>query len=334
MDYTFQTDDSNSSKKIWIGVFAFVVTATIVLILIVRAADKRDDKLIDEDTAADKIEEVSKEVGDNKGASQEEVKSVAPPPAVLSSDQLKPASDAVRDLIAKGQDAEQRDDLTAARAAYEEALASKDCGDAQTLIENRLGDVFIKLITSQRQMAEKIDHAIVSGDLLEKLARKYGTTSELIAKANGISNPNAIKIGDRLRILNKPNFEITVSKSQNWLLVTMNGKFFKRYTVGTGRYNRTPVGTFKIDDKIVEPSWWTDGREIPYGDKENILGTRWMRIAATGNTPPANGYGIHGTWDATSLGQQSSAGCVRMANSDVEELYTYIPKGTSVTIIE
>ena len=78
MDYTFQTDDSNSSKKIWIGVFAFVVTATIVLILIVRAADKRDDKLIDEDTAADKIEEVSKEVGDNKGASQEEVKSVAP----------------------------------------------------------------------------------------------------------------------------------------------------------------------------------------------------------------------------------------------------------------
>ena len=158
--------------------------------------------------------------------------------------------------------------------------------------------------------------------------------ADLIAKANRISNPNSIRVGDRLRILDHPQFAIEVSKSQNWLLVTMKGKFFKRYTVGTGQYNRTPVGTFKIVDKIVKPSWWKDGREIPYGDKENILGTRWMRIAATGDTPPASGYGIHGTWDNSTLGQQSSAGCVRMANEDVEELFLYIPDGTPVTITD
>ena len=76
----------------------------------------------------------------------------------------------------------------------------------------------------------------------------------------------------------------------------------------------------------------SDGQVVPFGDKENILGTRWMALAATGDTPPAKGYGIHGTWDESSLGQQSSAGCIRMANRDVEELFVYIPVGAKAAL--
>lgn len=242
------------------------------------------------------------------------------------------ASAAVRDLIAQGQDAERRDDLAAARAAYEKALASPDIGDAKALAESRLGAVMVALATSPREMPEKIEHAIVSGDRIVKLAIKHGTTVELITKSNNLSNPGNIRLGDRLRFLDNPKFEILVSKSENWLLLKMNGKFFKRYTVGTGKFNRTPIGTFTITDKEEEPAWWKDGKRIPFGDPENILGTRWMKIEATGTTPPANGYGIHGTWDNSSLGQQSSAGCIRMANEDVQELYMLVPKGTPVTI--
>ncbi|MBR3085048.1 MAG: L,D-transpeptidase family protein, partial [Kiritimatiellae bacterium] len=244
------------------------------------------------------------------------------------------ASPAVRKLVEAGQEAEMRDDLSAARAAYAEALASTDVGDARGLVESRLGEVMVKLVSTQREMPEKVEHAIVAGDRISILAKRHGTTVDLISMANRISNPNNIKLGDRLRILDKAKFEIEVSKSENWLLLKMNGKFFKRYTVGTGLYNRTPVGTFKVSDKIKEPDWWKDNVKIPYGDPRNILGTRWMAISATGTTPPAKGYGIHGTWDNSSLGQQSSAGCVRMANTDVEELFTIIPEGTAVTIHE
>ena len=73
---------------------------------------------------------------------------------------------------------------------------------------------------------------------------------------------------------------------------------------------------------------------VPFGDKENILGTRWMSLTATGETPPARGYGIHGTWEPATLGKQSSAGCIRMRNSDVEELFMLVPEGTPVTIVE
>jgi lipoprotein-anchoring transpeptidase ErfK/SrfK len=46
------------------------------------------------------------------------------------------------------------------------------------------------------------------------------------------------------------------------------------------------------------------------------------------------GYGIHGTWDKESLGKQSSAGCIRLQNSDIEELFTIIPLHTKVKIID
>ena len=62
-------------------------------------------------------------------------------------------------------------------------------------------------------------------------------------------------------------------------------------------------------------------RPFPYGDPENILGTHWLGL----NVP---GYGIHGTWDTNSIGKQATAGCIRLLNDDIAELYTILPVGT------
>ena len=46
------------------------------------------------------------------------------------------------------------------------------------------------------------------------------------------------------------------------------------------------------------------------------------------------GYGIHGTTEPESIGYQATEGCVRMHNSDVEELFTIVPPGTEVIIVD
>ncbi len=368
MDYRFEEDDEASRRRTWAIVVAIVLAATIGTVLMVRAADKKDGAKKPE--AAPPAAETSpaatakdgaktpgsrpsqKDAADKDKAKDDTAKTPAaptppappsaaktpktPPPAPTPAAKTpsRPTGAGTAKTIAAGQEAERAGDLAAARTAFETALAADDIGDSRALVESRLGDIMVKLVASQREMPEKVDHAIVKGDLIALLARKYGTTTDLIATANNISNPNNIQIGDRLRIMDHPAFEIEVSKSENWLLLKLNGKFFKRYTVGTGKFNRTPVGTFKITDKEKNPAWWKDNKQIPFGDPENILGTRWMKIVATGETPPAAGYGIHGTWDNTSLGQQSSAGCVRMANEDVEELFMLVPEGTPVKIFE
>ena len=199
-----------------------------------------------------------------------------------------------------------------------------DSTDAPDNVLDLLGEIDTKILFTASPAPEKIDYTIVAGDSLGKLAQKFGTTVDLIKKSNSL-NRDLIRLGDRLRIY-QGHFAVIVSKATNELRLTDEGKFFKRYRVGTGEYSKTPVGEFKITSRISDPPWWrSDGKTIPYGDPANILGTHWLGI----NVP---GYGIHGTWDTNSIGKQATAGCIRLLNNDVAELYTILPVGTTVTI--
>jgi lipoprotein-anchoring transpeptidase ErfK/SrfK len=187
-----------------------------------------------------------------------------------------------------------------------------------------LGELNTQIALTPAAAPEKITHIIAAGDTLGKLAKKFGVTIEQIKISNGLRN-DLIRIGDTLRIY-PGKFAIEISKSANTLTVTDDGRFFKRYRVGTGQFNKTPVGTFKIMTRLEKPPWYRpDGRTIPYGDADNILGTHWLGL----DIPR---YGIHGTWETNSIGKQSSAGCVRLVNDDITELYILLPAGTPVTI--
>jgi lipoprotein-anchoring transpeptidase ErfK/SrfK len=201
-------------------------------------------------------------------------------------------------------------------------------------LETKLGKLNVELVRRPWPIPEKTVYVVQEGDSVRAIAQKSGTTVDLIVESNELKRPDVIKPGDRLRVFGG-KLAIKVSKSRHDLLVTSNGKFFKRYPVGTGKYDRTPVGTFVVCDRIKEPVWWrADGQTIAFGDKENILGTRWMALKATGTTEAVKGYGIHGTWDNASIGKAESAGCIRLKNEDVEELFGMIPVGAEVEIEE
>lgn len=199
--------------------------------------------------------------------------------------------------------------------------------------EKMLGRINMALLFSPAAMPEKKEYVVQSGDTLENLAKRHGTTVEMIRKCNSLQG-KMIHPGDRLRIFSA-KLNMDVSKGGNNLLLKADNRFFKRYVAGTGKFGTTPVGTFVIADKIAQPPWWRpDGKMVPYGDKENVLGTRWLSLAATGATAKVRGYGIHGTWEPETVGKQASAGCIRMHNADVEELFAIVPVGTPVAISE
>ena len=118
-----------------------------------------------------------------------------------------------------------------------------------------------------------------------------------------------------------------VDKSKNILTLKMDEEIFKIYRCSTGEGNSTPIGEFTIANKLMNPTWYKRGKVIPPDSPDNILGTRWM-----GFDMPE--YGIHGTTELESIGSQVTAGCIRLLNEDVEELYKIVPVGTKVTIID
>jgi lipoprotein-anchoring transpeptidase ErfK/SrfK len=236
-------------------------------------------------------------------------------------------------IVAEAQNLEQKGDLVAARERYMEALRVGG-DDVRADVEPGLGRTATALLFSPMSMPEKTNYVVQAGDSLARICQKFGASPELVQKSNGIRNPHLVKIGDRMRVCTG-KFSVLVNRGSNNLVVFMNDQFLKRYPIGTGKYDKTPLGGFVVSEKIAHPPWWRgDGKVIPFGDKENILGTHWLTLMGKGEVQGIRGYGIHGTWDTNAIGRAETAGCVRMLNQDVEELFVMLPIGTPVTIAQ
>ncbi len=247
---------------------------------------------------------------------------------------LAGATGVVAQLVSVAEDMERSDEPTGAREKYLEARTNALDPAALREIDSRIGRLSIQLIMSPAMMPEKTNYTVRAGDLAARIVQRFGTTLQLLQKSNNIQNPDLLRPGDRLRVCTG-RFSIDVDKGRYEVVLSLNGRFFKRYACGTGRYGKTPVGAFVISDRVAQPTWWRpDGKAIPYGDPENILGTHWLNLRSSGGGEDIRGYGIHGTWASNSIGKAESGGCVRLRNEDVEEIYTIVPNGTPVTIRE
>jgi len=119
---------------------------------------------------------------------------------------------------------------------------------------------------------------------------------------------------------------LIVARISEQTLYLYNGhELFHRYPVSTGKATTpTPPGQWRISEKI----------ELQLGTE---FGSRWMRLE---RYDPAteqyqwSDYGIHGTNEEDKIGTPVSAGCIRLRNTDVENLYGLVPLGTLVLITE
>ena len=119
---------------------------------------------------------------------------------------------------------------------------------------------------------------------------------------------------------------IVVSLEDRKLALVEDGQVKKIYTVAVGKPSTpSPVGTFTIERRVMNPTYAHDGRVVPAGP-HNPVGTRWMGLSV-------RGYGIHGTNAPGSIGKAASHGCIRMAKADLEELYPQVAVGTTVELI-
>lgn len=246
-----------------------------------------------------------------------------PAPAADTSAPIGDTEDAYWRLASKY---EKSRDLLKLRDTYSKIIEQFPSSGKILKAQESLGDANVKLLFSNIETPDSFIYEVQKGDGLAKIARKFNTTAELIAKANALKGP-ILRYGRKLKIT-KLKFSLVVDKSQNILTLKADDKIFKTYRVSTGKDSSTPAGNFKIITKIIDPPWYPpNSKAIQPGDPKNVLGSRWMGISKPS-------YGIHGTIDPESIGSSVTEGCVRMKNRDVEELYSIVPEGTEVVIVD
>ena len=167
-------------------------------------------------------------------------------------------------------------------------------------------------------------YVVQPGDNLTGIAKGYNVPWQYLKRLNRISKPSSIRPGQKLKVIKGP-FSAVIDLSEFELVIHAHGYFVHRYRVGIGKDGSTPIGTFKVLDKVENPAYFgSDGEVIKADDPRNPVGEYWIDIG--------NAYGIHGTIDPDSIGKAESRGCIRMANKDIAEVYGLLGLASEVRI--
>jgi LysM repeat protein len=179
-------------------------------------------------------------------------------------------------------------------------------------------------------------HTVRPGETLSAIARRYGVSVWVLARANNLANPSLIVPGQVLVIPGSSDpapapagggKRIVIDLSEQHLYAYQNGVLVYSFVVSTGQAgSRTRTGTFSVLDKYPNAYASTWDLQMPYfmgiywaGSLEN--GIHALPILSNGQTLWA-GY----------LGTPVSFGCIILSTENARTLYYWADIGTSVVI--
>jgi lipoprotein-anchoring transpeptidase ErfK/SrfK len=124
---------------------------------------------------------------------------------------------------------------------------------------------------------------------------------------------------------------VVLDKAQNFLYFVRPNTVAVRYGIGTGPECRDAIGFYRV----VQKEAWPGVRVPPgadqlasagaAGQRSNPLGARAMHL----NTE----YRIHGTDAPGTIGRLVDAGCFRLTNDDIIDLYEKVPVESRVVVV-
>ncbi len=173
-------------------------------------------------------------------------------------------------------------------------------------------------------------------DIKEMLGERFHMDVRYLDKLN---KNKAYQVGETITVLNNRGplnqriNRVVANKADKTLYAYNGNKLVATYPTTIGSTSTpSPQGTFKIINKVKMP-WYKatvgEGNDkkvhmLPPGPNSPV-GVVWM-----GLSKPS--YGIHGSPKPEGISRQASAGCVRLTNWDVLEVYANIENGATVEL--
>lgn len=188
-------------------------------------------------------------------------------------------------------------------------------------------------------------HKIKGDESLIEVARRFGIGYNAIVDANPGVDPFIPGSGKSIiiptswilpDIASYDGILINLSEMRLYFFSKHSAPIVRTYPIGIGSEgNETPVGVFKITEKLAKPSWNVPEsirkekpelpRVVPPGP-DNPLGSHALRLSAKSVL-------IHGTNRPFAVGRRASHGCIRMYPEDIPKLFQAVPNRSKVTII-
>jgi LysM repeat protein len=186
-------------------------------------------------------------------------------------------------------------------------------------------------------------YTVKKGDTLSQIAKRNDVQADwrVIMRINGLRNERDLRVGKTIK-LPVSAFHAEVSK-RDYRIYLFAGEGPNRvmigaYDVGLGEFDSTPTGMFMVRprSKLINPEWRNPrtGEFFQPDDPKNPIGERWIGLVGVEQANSGiKGYGIHGTVDPASIGQQHSMGCVRILPPGLDITYELLTEPNSTILI-
>ncbi len=194
-------------------------------------------------------------------------------------------------------------------------------------------------------MGEEQKHSVNENESLWEIAREFDIGINEITDANPGVDPIIPLPGSIVNIPTKwilPDVQvhsgivINVPEFRLYFFLPNNPGMVMTFPIGVGDEGKdTPLGTYKVIEKIVNPAWYVPEsirkekpdlpRVVPPGP-DNPMGSHALRLSLRSVL-------IHGTDKPWGIGTRSSHGCLRLYPEDIVQLFRLVRKGTKVTIV-
>ncbi|MGB9623935.1 MAG: L,D-transpeptidase family protein [Phycisphaerae bacterium] len=226
-----------------------------------------------------------------------------------------------------------------ARRLLSEALAKGLTGPDAEQARRKLNELGERMIFSPvRTPGDPLvaAYTVKAGDTVGKIAAAHNISEELLAQINQLRNKNFVRLNQTLKVVQGP-FHAVVDKSQHEMYIILGDVYVRDFRVALGMNGGTPTGKWIVANHLTNPSWVDPrtGKRWHADDPQNPIGEYWIGLQGIeGEAKGQIGFGIHGTIDEASIGQDVSMGCIRLAARDIEMVYKLLVPGKSTVVVK
>lgn len=282
------------------------------------------------------VREITKRPGDDTQDASQEQPSTLPG---IGAREVREAYDRGMGLHRAGKLIEARTELS--KALFSDRLA----GEAEDQAVKVLTELAEKTILSRGYYEGDpyvVPYTFRPGEVLQRVERKLKlhVPAQGILMVNRIGRAEDIQAGQTLKMIKGP-FHAVITKHDFTMDIYLQRDdlpkvFIRRMKVGLGANGSTPTGNWriKLGEKLVRATYYPtpnslnrDGGPVLYGKPGYPFGRKGLWIKLEGTDPKTRtmtNYGIHSTDEPDSIGKESSEGCIRLADTDIDLVWSLL----------
>jgi len=179
----------------------------------------------------------------------------------------------------------------------------------RTELVDLLDRLAYKVIYSREHMLEP-PYTVRPGDTLPEIARNYNVPWQLLAKINGIEDPEHLTAGQQLKVI-RGQFDAEINLDRHELTLRLRGLYAGRFRIGVSPLVLDRLGNFFVEDKSSEAS-----------DPKHY----WIKLA--------DQLAIHAASHPDEIGTDRANGSICVEPEQIENLHAILSIGSRIRIVK